>query len=117
MHFRCMDCKRKSKLEELKKEIAFGRVVFCRSSSCGGILKPDITFFGEELPEQFFKAIKQDVSKCDLVLVIGTNFFLYIAELCAELTISCSRYRHNDHLREDDGMSANKKCSIKPNNQ
>ena len=82
-----MDCKRKSKLEELKKEIAFGRVVYCRSPSCGGILKPDITFFGEELHEPFFKAIKQDVSKCDLVLVIGTldNFF-DIDALCIELT-------------------------------
>jgi NAD-dependent SIR2 family protein deacetylase len=88
MQFRCMDCKRKSKLEELKKEIAFGRVVYCRSPSCGGILKPDITFFGEELPEPFFKAIKQDVSKCDLVLVIGIldNFFLSIDALCIKLT-------------------------------
>lgn len=36
-------------------------------------MKPDITFFGEKLPEPFFKALKQDVSKCDLVIVIGTS--------------------------------------------
>ena len=36
-------------------------------------MKPDITFFGETLPDPFFKAIKQDVSKCDLVIVIGTS--------------------------------------------
>lgn len=66
-----MDCKRKSKLADVRTNVAAGTVVYCRSSSCGGILKPDITFFGEELPDQFFKAIKQDVSKCDLVIVIG----------------------------------------------
>lgn len=74
MNFRCLDCKRKSKLEDVRTNVAAGTVVYCRSSSCGGILKPDITFFGEELPDQFFKAIKQDVSKCDLVIVIGMKF-------------------------------------------
>jgi NAD+-dependent protein deacetylase SIR2 len=71
MNFRCMDCRRRSRLEDVRKDVTSGSVVYCRSSSCGGILKPDITFFGEELPDAFFKAIKQDVSKCDLVIVIG----------------------------------------------
>ena len=68
-----MDCKRKRKLDDVRQEVSSGTVAYCCTASCGGIMKPDITFFGETLPDPFFKAIKQDVSKCDLVIVIGTS--------------------------------------------
>jgi len=39
-----------------------------------GVLKPDITFFGEQLPSTFFKRFKEhDLHAADLVLVIGTS--------------------------------------------
>ncbi|KAL9080053.1 MAG: hypothetical protein Q9157_001137 [Trypethelium eluteriae] len=39
-----------------------------------GVMKPDITFFGEPLPNMFFDRITQhDLEKVDLVLVIGTS--------------------------------------------
>ena len=36
-------------------------------------MKPEITFFGEALPEAFFKAMAKDVDRCDLVVVVGTS--------------------------------------------
>lgn len=39
-----------------------------------GIMKPDITFFGEALPSKFFDRLKdEDRDKVDLVIVIGTS--------------------------------------------
>jgi NAD-dependent histone deacetylase SIR2 len=38
-----------------------------------GVIKPDITFFGEDLPTRYYKHIKSDISKCDMVIVIGTS--------------------------------------------
>ncbi|GBG31050.1 NAD-dependent deacetylase sir2D [Hondaea fermentalgiana] len=38
-----------------------------------GIMKPDIVFFGESLPSEFFDCIEEDVRLCDLVLVLGTS--------------------------------------------
>ena len=39
-----------------------------------GIMKPDITFFGEQLPNDFFDRLKEeDKDKTDLVIVIGTS--------------------------------------------
>lgn len=39
-----------------------------------GIMKPDITFFGEALPNDFFDRLKDvDKDKVDLVIVIGTS--------------------------------------------
>ena len=38
-----------------------------------GVLKPDITFFGEALPSKFHKTIREDVLECDLLICIGTS--------------------------------------------
>ncbi|CAI4059606.1 hypothetical protein SUVZ_04G2000 [Saccharomyces uvarum] len=38
-----------------------------------GVLKPDITFFGEALPNKFHKSIRQDILECDLLICIGTS--------------------------------------------
>lgn len=38
-----------------------------------GIMKPDIVFFGEGLPDTFHEAMAADKSECDLLLVIGSS--------------------------------------------
>lgn len=38
-----------------------------------GILKPDIIFFGEALPQTVYDSMMRDRMKCDLVLVLGTS--------------------------------------------
>lgn len=56
------------------------RISHCSSMTEGykdlyemGILKPDIVFFGESLPEVFHPAINADRQKCDCLLVIGSS--------------------------------------------
>jgi len=39
----------------------------------GNLVKPKIVFFGEELPERFMELHKDDLSSCDLLLVLGTS--------------------------------------------
>lgn len=38
-----------------------------------GVLKPDMTFFGEALPSRFHKTIREDILECDLLICIGTS--------------------------------------------
>lgn len=39
-----------------------------------GVMKPDITFFGEALPQKFFERVRlHDIDKVDMVIVIGTS--------------------------------------------
>lgn len=38
-----------------------------------GIMKPDITFFGEDLPGNFYDNLGKDVEDCDLLICIGTS--------------------------------------------
>ena len=39
----------------------------------GGLVKPDIVFFGEQLPERFGRLVPADFDACDLLLVMGTS--------------------------------------------
>lgn len=44
------------------------------SPGAGGVMKPDITFFGEALPDEFSRRLTEnDRDKVDLVIVIGTS--------------------------------------------
>ena len=36
-------------------------------------MKPDIVFFGEQLPERFFNLAEDDFGACDLLIVMGTS--------------------------------------------
>lgn len=40
---------------------------------CGGVLKPDIVFFGEPIPEDVNRAAVDHAGKADVMLVIGTT--------------------------------------------
>ena len=36
-------------------------------------IKPDVVFFGEDNPKQFYENINQDFENCDLLLIVGTS--------------------------------------------
>ncbi|KAJ8919627.1 hypothetical protein NQ315_006153 [Exocentrus adspersus] len=44
-----------------------------RELVASGIMKPDIVFFGEGLPDTFHEAMAVDKTQCDLLLVIGSS--------------------------------------------
>ena len=46
-----------------------------RCEKCNSPVKPDIVFFGEALPEIFLKKAFE-VSKCDLMIVMGTSLMV-----------------------------------------
>jgi NAD-dependent protein deacetylase/lipoamidase len=47
--------------------------------ACGALLRPDIVWFGETLPEGVFEQAIDAVTKADLLLVIGTSGVVYPA--------------------------------------
>jgi NAD-dependent deacetylase len=46
---------------------------------CGGVLKPDIVFFGEEIPLHALMKVESTIEKTDAMLVIGTTGEVYPA--------------------------------------
>ena len=53
----------------------------------GGLVKPDIVFFGEQLPGRFFSLLRDDFPACDLLIVMGTSLAVYpFAALIAQVS-------------------------------
>ena len=46
---------------------------------CGGILKPEMVFFNEELPQKTIQQSFEDAQKADVLLIIGTSADVYPA--------------------------------------
>ena len=69
-HAHCMNCKKYFTFEgEFEKHLKEGIVFKCE---CGGVVKPDIVFFGENLPNIFYEKYNNP-PKIDLLLVMGTS--------------------------------------------
>lgn len=43
------------------------------TGQCGGVLKPDVTFFGEALHDNVGRCLESDYKKADALIVIGTS--------------------------------------------
>ncbi|XP_005795318.2 NAD-dependent protein deacetylase sirtuin-1 [Xiphophorus maculatus] len=71
----CLVCKYKVDCEAIRADIL--NQVVPRCPRCLdiplAIMKPDIVFFGENLPELFHRAMKQDKDEVDLLIVIGSS--------------------------------------------
>ena len=68
---RCIKCGDVKSFEEICGLLEHGEVARCER--CGGAYKPDITFFGEMLPEAAFQAAEALAREADLMLVLGTS--------------------------------------------
>lgn len=68
----CVQCYRVTAAElVLEKFVADGQVPHC--AHCGGVLKPNVILFGEQLPMQEFVAAQVALEKADLLLVVGSS--------------------------------------------
>jgi NAD-dependent deacetylase len=56
--------------------------------TCGTVLKPEIVFFGENLPEQAISRAVAESQKADLMLVLGSSLVVYPAASLPGLTLS-----------------------------
>jgi NAD-dependent deacetylase len=63
----CLDCGKKVPRRNLTLETLPPRC------SCGGLLKPDVVFFGEPIPWEAHQKATRLAASCDLMLVVGTS--------------------------------------------
>ncbi|KAJ9584477.1 hypothetical protein L9F63_021171 [Diploptera punctata] len=90
----CTRCKYKVTADEIREDIFAQRIPLCphcpqvalptisdvenkyesyKDLVSQGIMKPDIVFFGEGLPEIFHESMAKDKDECDLLIVIGSS--------------------------------------------
>ncbi len=72
----CQKCHKQFDSHLFDDRLVAGKILYC---DCGGILKPDVTFFGEELPLRAFYAAEGAMFNAQLLVVLGTSMTVYPA--------------------------------------
>jgi len=68
---RCLECGKEYGYDEIAKRVRSGEIPRC--TSCKGIVKPDIVFFGEPLDHVSYGRSIDECGKADLILALGTS--------------------------------------------
>lgn len=55
----------------------------CQAADCGGLLRPNVVWFGEQLDQQVLSTAELELGECDLCLVVGTSSVVYPAAMFA----------------------------------
>jgi NAD-dependent SIR2 family protein deacetylase len=99
---RCMDCERRSPREELQEELGrlntdwldfdateapdgdadlegmdFSAFLIPSCERCGGVLKPDVVFFGENVPRDRVDAACRHLDEAAAMLIVGSSLMVY----------------------------------------
>ena len=78
-HTTCINCfKVYDSLPFIQPFLETGAVPRC--PACGGVLKPNVILFGEQLPAQELIAAQQAAARCDVMIVAGSS--LEVAPAC-----------------------------------
>jgi len=73
---RCVKCGHRLATRELHPIIRKGEIPY---HSCGGVYKPEVTFFGEGLPQTDWLSSQQAIEEADLLCVVGSSLVVYPA--------------------------------------
>lgn len=84
----CLKCHKVISLEKsmIKRFVEEGEVPHCQ---CGGLLKPNVVLFGEELPRRILLEAWGEAENCDLMLVAGSSLEIVPA---SEIPLVARRY-------------------------
>ncbi|RMZ81690.1 hypothetical protein DV737_g2397, partial [Chaetothyriales sp. CBS 132003] len=69
---RCIECRTEYPDASMREKVAKMEIPRCIQKTCNGLVKPDIVFFGEALPESFHRNRNLPVA-ADLVIIMGTS--------------------------------------------
>ena len=83
---RCRVCGKTETFDAVAQTVSQGEIPRC--PKCGVALKPDIVFFGEQLPERTIAEAIREAEEADLMLVLGSSLVVYPA---AELPAMTAR--------------------------
>ena len=99
---RCMDCEQRSDRQDLQERLLdlnpdwehlearlapdgdadldgleFGAFRIPACTNCGGLLKPDVVFYGESVPRERVVAAMDAIERADAVMVVGSSLMVY----------------------------------------
>ncbi|XP_072405562.1 NAD-dependent protein deacetylase sirtuin-2 isoform X2 [Chiloscyllium punctatum] len=99
-------CNKLYNLDWMKTQIFTKPLPKCEE--CNSVVKPDIVFFGDSLPQRFFATIESDFPKCDLLIIMGTSLQVQpFASLASRVSDTTPRLLINKEVtQQSDPMMA-----------
>jgi len=83
---RCLDCDARAPIEDALAAVDDGDLPpACHA--CGGVVKPDVVLFGEQLPREAFGRAQRLCERADAVLVAGSSLTVWPAAGLPERTL------------------------------
>ena len=67
----CAKCNSEIDINKINEGIQKGQIYYC--PKCGGPCKPNVVFYGENLPERFYAKIQECKDNVDLIIIMGTS--------------------------------------------
>jgi NAD-dependent histone deacetylase SIR2 len=102
---KCIDCSAVYDNDTMKQKIRDRKIPRC--ADCGGLVKPDIVFFGEQMPPRFLRCATT-LCEADLLICIGTSLTVFpFASLLSMIPRDCPRVLINLDLVGDFGTKVN----------
>ncbi|XP_020295783.1 NAD-dependent protein deacetylase sirtuin-2 isoform X2 [Pseudomyrmex gracilis] len=93
---RCLTCRAPYTLEWMKEKIIEGLIPKCEECN-KGVVKPDIIFFGEMLPDRFRDLADRDFVNADLLIIMGSSLVVQpFASLVDRVRATCPRLLINN---------------------
>ncbi|KAJ8674253.1 hypothetical protein QAD02_005515 [Eretmocerus hayati] len=87
----CLECRAEYDLAWLKDKIKNSTVPTCEECKAG-VVKPDIVFFGEMLPDRFHVKLAEDFPKAELLIIMGSSLVVQpFASLIDRVGSDCPR--------------------------
>jgi NAD-dependent deacetylase len=71
---------------EMETLVLNGKIPYCK---CGGVLKPNVILFGEQLPVRVLNQAMAEARRCDLMLVAGSSLEVEPAAQIPYLAVEC----------------------------
>lgn len=89
----CLRCNAEYSFAWMRDIVERGQIPHCTDTrDCKGLIKPDIKFFGERLDNRFFRLVKEDFPKCELLIIIGSSLSVMpFAQLVQRVPPRCPR--------------------------
>lgn len=72
----CVKCGKEYGIDEVKELLDVNPVPYC---NCSGLIRPNIVFFGENLPSSALSEAMKHARNCDLMIVLGSSLVVYPA--------------------------------------
>ena len=80
--------------------------------NCGGLIRPDVVWFGELLPEDQFTGAEKAATECEIFFVIGTSAVVYPAASLIYTAKHSGAFIIEINIEETEVSSLSNKCFI-----